>query len=315
MNRVRLADIAESLRIDLSTVSRGLRGDPRVHEGTQKLIRMKAKKMGYVSNVAARTLVLGRTNIVWFLVPGLKGLVEQEPAFYAGLALFEKGYDLHIIPYHDRLEFFSRLVRQLCEGSADGAIVIPGKNLTKGIFSDLIDRKFPFIFLDRHVLGLSASAVTSANEKTTGQMVEKMLQEGAESFLVGFDRTNTVEEARYQGAVKILKKNAIPFKQIRDEEPVRFAEKSKVGILFSSQGSLVHWLEKSDSPPGIFHVAGVFDSWLGKTGPFELVLVAEQDFKEMSEKAVSLLMDQMGGSSSGATVTEVRMRKLRRISR
>ena len=57
-------DIARELKISQSTVSRALRGDPRVAPETAARVLEAARQMNYTPNLAARSLITRRTRTV-----------------------------------------------------------------------------------------------------------------------------------------------------------------------------------------------------------------------------------------------------------
>ena len=61
-------DIARKLRISQSTVSRALRGDPRVAPETMARVLEAARQMNYTPNLAARSLITRRTGTVGVVV-------------------------------------------------------------------------------------------------------------------------------------------------------------------------------------------------------------------------------------------------------
>ena len=61
-------DIARKLRISQSTVSRALRGDPRVAADTAARVLEAARQMNYTPNLAARSLITRRTGTVGVVV-------------------------------------------------------------------------------------------------------------------------------------------------------------------------------------------------------------------------------------------------------
>ena len=61
-------DIARRLRISQSTVSRALRGDPRVAPRTMGRGLEAARQMNYTPNLAARTLITRKTRTVGVVV-------------------------------------------------------------------------------------------------------------------------------------------------------------------------------------------------------------------------------------------------------
>ena len=61
-------DIARKLRISQSTVSRALRGDPRVAPETTARVLEAARQMNYTPNLAARSLITRKTGTVGVVV-------------------------------------------------------------------------------------------------------------------------------------------------------------------------------------------------------------------------------------------------------
>src|SRR5436190_729579 len=61
-------DIAHRLKISQSTVSRALRGDPRVAPSTMARVLEAARQMNYTPNLAARSLITRRTRTVGVVV-------------------------------------------------------------------------------------------------------------------------------------------------------------------------------------------------------------------------------------------------------
>ncbi|RVT81802.1 LacI family transcriptional regulator [Rhodobacteraceae bacterium CCMM004] len=66
--RIGLKDLARELGMDVSTVSRALRQDPRVRAETRQSVRALADRLGYRPNAAARALKGGMTDRVAVLL-------------------------------------------------------------------------------------------------------------------------------------------------------------------------------------------------------------------------------------------------------
>ncbi|MEM9404376.1 MAG: LacI family DNA-binding transcriptional regulator [Pseudomonadota bacterium] len=69
--RVTIKDIARAAGVDPSTVTRALQGSPRVKPATRETIAALAREMGYVPNMAARTLVNRRSGLVGVVIPDM----------------------------------------------------------------------------------------------------------------------------------------------------------------------------------------------------------------------------------------------------
>ena len=77
---VTIYDIARKNGVSAITVSRALRGDPRVKGETAARILRCADKLAYIPDLSARALQSGRTRMLGMLMPSLDREIEQVPA-------------------------------------------------------------------------------------------------------------------------------------------------------------------------------------------------------------------------------------------
>lgn len=69
MKHVTIKDIARSLCISVSTVSRALTGDKNIRRETREAVLREAERLGYRRNPVAMNLKMGRTNTIGVIVP------------------------------------------------------------------------------------------------------------------------------------------------------------------------------------------------------------------------------------------------------
>ena len=69
--RVTLKDIANECGYTANTVSRAMRNDPHLPEGTRKLIRETAARLGYIPNKVASSLRSGKSHVIAVIVNDL----------------------------------------------------------------------------------------------------------------------------------------------------------------------------------------------------------------------------------------------------
>ena len=69
MKHVTIKDIARSLCISVSTVSRALTDDKNIRKETREMVIEEAKRLGYKRNPVAMNLKMGRTNTIGVIVP------------------------------------------------------------------------------------------------------------------------------------------------------------------------------------------------------------------------------------------------------
>ena len=290
--------------MDISTVSRALRDDPRVKAVTRKRIQKTAARLGYRPNLLARNLAGGRTRTIWLILPSVDSSIDHHLVRHASHYANEQDYTL-FVALHDSdnfgtlighsCEHYMQILESAAQGTADGVIVVPRRgaddtNLLKG----LVHRDFPVVFLDNHLEGLACAAVTSDNESGAHELARRCVEGGATGAILLFNEKNTVARARLAGAQAALRKLGVPFVE---QLPPKGIGKlgSCVAVIGSSQTS--HLLSFMDSNSRHLLekrlIFGVFDEWVGEPGPAEKVYVAIQDAATMAKLAVDRLISRI----------------------
>jgi DNA-binding LacI/PurR family transcriptional regulator len=320
---VRLSDLAEELGLDISTVSRALRGDPRVKPETRERVASRAESLGYMPNLRARALAEGRSRTVWLVLPGFEDPVERLPASFAGRWFFERDYDLLLAPHHDDPRIYARILGRLASGGADGAILMPGPSARRGdgILAErpLIESGFPFAYLDRSVPGVAAPVVTTDNAAAGAALAAAAFEAAAARgsplalAIDAFDPgRNPVEAARSEGWRAGMAERRVPVLASAgasgDSAGAALASAgpgAAIAIAASAEATIVGArlaLPSALSSKPAF--AAAFDEWDGKDSAFKGAFIAIQDFEAMANAVASLLAE---GLASGAPLPEARI--------
>ena len=154
-------DVARVAGLSQSTVSRALRGDPRVAASTRERVLAAAASLGYTPNAMGRMLVEGSTRTIGMVVTDISN------PFYPNLIaplhdeLADLGYRMAL--FTERLEGDgadgSNQLEGLVDRGIDGA-VLTTSTLEGSVPRELLRRGLPFVFLNRTVDGIPADAVT-----------------------------------------------------------------------------------------------------------------------------------------------------------
>lgn len=296
-----LKDVAARCGMDLSTVSRALRDDPRVKSETVEKIKKIASSMGYKPNLAARSLAAGRTGTVWFILGSLDNPIEKLPAVSAGKKLAALDYDLLIAPHHGDRKIYKRLLDRLRQGVADGAVIIPSFEKSNEFFPALKKAGVPFVFLDRYLSEINAPVIGTDNRSCVKSLIDKALLEGVSSFVVIGAEHNPVARARRDSALEILKEKGLDFTYLDEtlisENPDALALEGDLCIMATGQATVLSFLHDNKElvKPDRRIFFAVFDAWIGEPNPAEKVFVCYQDFEKMAEKSVAVLLDIING--------------------
>ncbi|MEM7566315.1 MAG: LacI family DNA-binding transcriptional regulator [Pseudomonadota bacterium] len=150
--RIGLKDLAARLELDVSTVSRALRSDPRVRRETTERVQRLARDLDYRPSLAARALKGGRTNRVAVLLSAPQQRFAS-PIFLELLAtldrrLRERGMSLTVFSARD-VEDEQRIVRSIVEDRLADGLVLGRTRADDARVRYLLDRGLPFVTFGR----------------------------------------------------------------------------------------------------------------------------------------------------------------------
>lgn len=298
---VRLSDIARETGLNIATVSRALRLDPRVKADTRTLVQKAADRLGYRPHWGARALAEGRSRTVWLLTPGLGTPVEREPALWAGQTLLSRGYDLLLAQHYGDPAVYGRLLDRLAHGGADGALVIPALDLGQDGAADrrALAQRLPLVYLDRRVPGVPAPWVGTDNRRAASDLLTRAWTSAREAGTplgwvadLFLPDQNHVESSRSEGLREAARTLGLPVWAPGDTPgPPHGGNGIVAGSRFREvTGQTDRWFPgfPGTARPGW---AAVFDEVAGPRSAFARVWVARQDFRALGEGAAELLLE------------------------
>ncbi|MDE2427098.1 MAG: substrate-binding domain-containing protein [Burkholderiales bacterium] len=142
-----LKDLASTLGMSKTTVSRALNGYPEVSEATRKKVLEAARAVGYEANPMARSLAVGRTNVFGLIYPLLPADLG-DPMFLevvGGMAeaLEARKMNLMIAPVSSQNELPS--YEQMVRGKRVDGLIVSRTLVQDQRIAYLAKRGFPFI--------------------------------------------------------------------------------------------------------------------------------------------------------------------------
>ena len=155
---IKMRDIAKDLGVSVITVSKVLRNHPEVGHATRERVLARVKELDYRPNLAARSLVTGRTYLVGLIVPDLLHPFFAEVAKSLSDVLRKSGYYLIISSSEEDPDLEQQEVDHLLARQLD-TLVIASCRPTAELFVRIERHKTPYILIDRSVPGASANYV------------------------------------------------------------------------------------------------------------------------------------------------------------
>jgi len=151
---VTISDIARSLGVSPSTVSRALSGNSGVGESTRNAIRIQAEQLGYERNMAASSLRSGRVSIVGIIVPRINRAFFSDAISGAESVLSQAGFQTIICQTNERSDQEINALRALKSNCVAGVLIshatasLKSDHVTQNLASGTILVQFDRVFSD-----------------------------------------------------------------------------------------------------------------------------------------------------------------------
>lgn len=208
---VTIHDIAKSLNIDSSTVSRALNGSLRVGEKTKNKVRQKAKEMGYQRNLLASSLRASKTMTLGVVVPFISRNFFAEAIDSIEQVASSKGFRVIISQTHDSLDVEKEIVKGFFMNRVDGILISPTQSTRNDEHLKIfIDNNIPVVLFDRFYKKSCISKVILDDKKATFNLTEHIIKHGRKNiFYITGNLKSAMYQERFCGYKEALKKHNI----------------------------------------------------------------------------------------------------------
>jgi len=169
----RMKDIARDLGVSVVTISKVLRNHPDVSDKTRERVLARVRELDYRPNLAARSLVTGRTYLVGLVVPDLLHPFFAEIAKSISEVLRAHGYYLIVSSSEEDPNLEEQEIDQLLARRLD-TLIIATCRPTVDLFFRIERQKTPYVLIDRILPGLSANFV-GVDDEAVGRLATKHL--------------------------------------------------------------------------------------------------------------------------------------------
>jgi LacI family transcriptional regulator len=174
---IRLKDIANELGLSVVTVSKVLRDHPDIGTETRRRVLKRMRELNYQPNIAARTLVMGRTWTLGLVVPDLLHPFFAEIAKAISAEARKQGYSLLISSSDEDPDLEVQEIKQLLARRVD-VIMVASAQRSVDCFRMIDEHKTPFILIDRRFQGLDANFVGVDDEAVGVLATSHLIEQG-----------------------------------------------------------------------------------------------------------------------------------------
>jgi DNA-binding LacI/PurR family transcriptional regulator len=248
MQQTTIVDIAKLIGVAPSTVSRALNGSHEVGEKTRKLIQDAARKLNYVPNKAALSLLRIKTKTIGVIVPNLS--YHYFSAALQGIEseASERGFTVIASQSMESEEKEKKAITDMLRGGVDGVLISLAQYSNR--LEHLIDLQsiLPVVMFDRVAEHINCSKVTVNNVTGAFSAVNHLAKIGCKriAYMAG-PKDLLISKRRQDGFHMAMYKHHLEI----DNSLVIHCE-------FDHQKALkaaTNLLSRKDRPDGIFAVS------------------------------------------------------------
>jgi LacI family transcriptional regulator len=312
MKETTLKEIAETLGISITTVSKALKNYSDVSEKTRKAVVALAEKLNYTPNSFAVNLRTKESKTIGLIIPEvvhhffsnvINGIIAEAE---------KKGYLVIILQSNESLELEKKQVALLINKRVDG-IIMSLSNESNNDFhiKEILRKEIPFVQFDKISKLIPSSKVIINDQKAAMEAVQHLIDKGCKKIahIRGPENPQNAID-RFIGYKKTLEKNGIPYdsklvytcKNVTFDEGKAFAKQiiedhpDVDGIFVITDlvavGVLAYFNEKEIQVPNQIAVIG-FSNWFMSQVITPKLSTVDQPSYEMGVAAFSLLLEEM----------------------
>ncbi len=205
---VRLKDIAEELGVSIVTVSKALRDRPDVAKETKQKILERVRRLNYRPNLAARSLVTGRSSLVGLVVPDLIHPFFSEIAKSLAAHLRAKNYFLLVSSSESDPTLEQDEIEHMLAHRLD-CFVVASSQKNAGNLRKIGQAGVPLILLDRSFPGFSSNFI-GINDYRIGELAtEHLIAQGCRRIAHLRGPATNVGNRRFQAYRDTMKKHGL----------------------------------------------------------------------------------------------------------
>jgi DNA-binding LacI/PurR family transcriptional regulator len=253
--QITIVDIAKSLGIAPSTVSRALNGSTEINSATRREIIRVAAEMDYRPNLLAQSLNRGETHTIGVVIPNI------ERPFFAGVlagiqkVATEAGYRVMICQSNESHSTETLNVQALVASRVDGLLISHSKETTSFEHIKLqLKKGLPIVHFDRVCNEVETAKVVQEDFEGSFVLTEHLILQGCRHIAVcAGPHELLISISRLNGYKAALAKYGIPLR----EELIYHTNFIQGESLLALEG----WLSLPQRPDGILavHYANAID--------------------------------------------------------
>jgi LacI family transcriptional regulator len=209
---ITVQDVAMRAGVSTMTVSRVINRASRVAPATRERVEQAIRDLGFVPNALARGLSKGQTHTVALLLTDISNPFFTQIARGVEDVAQRNGYTVIFANSDESPQKEAQYVQTLLSRQMDGLLIAPAGNGSRPLLELLVQRKKPFVLLDRNIDGIITDSVVGDNIGGARMLTEHLIKLGHRRIaLVHGSLSISTARERQQGYAEALRLHGIAY--------------------------------------------------------------------------------------------------------
>lgn len=311
---ITIKEIAKTLNISVSTVSRALNDHPSIGLTTTMRVKELARALNYEPNQKAIQFLQGKSFVIGVILPELSESFFSTAISGIEDTAYKRNYTVLLAQSHDNAEREKQLVEKMKAQRVDGLLVSVSKTTSTYEHFDVFRKlKIPVVFFDRIPPVKDIHYVASNLEKGTYEAVNFLLKKGHRAIgMINGPDTLMASQERKEGYIKAMTANRLKYDpslisscDLSEQETVRvmnemLAHKRKPTAIVTFNDYVALFAMRHTRLLGLSHIDFVSYANLPIINYMENAPIAsvEQFPYQQGKKAADILMDLINSQKS-----------------
>ncbi len=212
LNTITIREVAQSLNISISTVSRALRDTYDVSQTTRQKVLEKVKELNYKPNYCAIGLAQGKTHNIGIILPLVTNYYFSTVITGIQEIAYQQNYNVVLYLTNDSPEKELQIIKDLPLRSLDGLLVSSSmRSDSLGYYQRILEEGLPVVFFDRSVTNIKTSKVLQADFRGGYEATKHLIMMGYTRIAhITGPRELDITQTRLQGYKEALRRFKLP---------------------------------------------------------------------------------------------------------